>query len=59
MEQPEAKSKGGPWSRLTMPQAVVLAALIIAAAMIFGNRYTGLGSDSYVLDRLTGDSQIR
>ena len=58
MEQPEAKSKGGPWSRLTMPQAVVLAALIFAAAMILGNRYTGIGDGSYVLDRLTGDSHL-
>lgn len=61
MEQPEAKSKGGPWSRLTIPQAVVLAALITAAALMLGNRYyfqpsseVGTFWPTWRFDRLTG-----
>jgi hypothetical protein len=61
MEQPEAKSKGGPWSRLTMPQAAVLAALIIAAALMLSDRYAFQAEDTDItdiawrFDQLTGE----
>ncbi len=59
MEQQEAKPKGGPWSRLTMPQAVfLLAALALALVAVLGRYETKRDvwpGAMWRLDRWTGE----